>query len=166
MNKNCVIVALMAVTSLPGSLVWGAREKLTFDVSLTIPNRAFYIMPSEPGWIHLPQEMVWNNINANFNTLTRYFEVRHDTSAIEARLETLPYLSNGLESQDILLWVTFNGVSVSTDITPREVVSAPEAAAGKRALLEIDAVKPVNGFRPGEYTGNVVLLFNAVAPEA
>ena len=165
MIKNAVIIALVTITSLPGSLAWGARETLVFDVSLTIPNRAFYIMPAEPGWIHLPQTMIWNHFNGGFNTLTRYFVVRHDSSAIEARLETPPYLSNGFANQDIPLRVTFNGVLVGTDMTPREVVSAPEAAVGKRVALQIDAVRPANGFRGGEYTGNVVLLFNAKVPE-
>jgi hypothetical protein len=44
------------------------------------------------------------------------------------------------------------------------VVSAAEAAAGTRVLLEIAPVMPPGGYRPGDYDGNVLLLFNARAP--
>nr|WP_177450562.1 CS1 type fimbrial major subunit [Pseudomonas sp. Irchel s3b5] len=166
MIRHCAVIALMTATLMAGPFAWGARESHTFDVSVTIPSRAFYITPTEPGWIHLPQEMRWNHFAGNFNTLAKYFDVRHDTSAIEARLETTPYLSNGWPTQNIQLRVTFNGVPISTDVIPREVVSATEAAAGKRVLLQIETLKPANGFKAGEYTGNVVLLFNAKAPGA
>jgi hypothetical protein len=62
------------------------------------------------------------------------------------------------------LRVSFNGVELSPDLSSRLVVSAAEAAAGTRVLLEIAPVKPPGGYRPGDYDGNVLLLFNARAP--
>ena len=42
-----------------------------------------------------------------------------------------------------------------------------EAAPGKRVLLEIAPVPPVDGvYKPGSYFGSVNLLFNAVLPGA
>jgi hypothetical protein len=94
----------------------------------------------------------------------KYFDVRHDTSAIEARLESAPYLSNGRPADDISLRVTFNKVELSAEMAPREVVSQAEAAAGTRVLLQIDPINPEGGYRPGDYAGNVLLLFSARAP--
>ena len=161
MSKQCAVVVLMATTGLMSAMSWAAREEHTFEVSLTVPSRAFYIMPSEPDWIHKPQRLVWDP-TSNLSGLRKNFDVRHDTSAIEARLESTPYLSNGRPADDIALRVRFNGVELSSVM--RQVVSRQEAATGKRVVLEIDPVKPVGGYRAGDYAGNVLLLFNARAP--
>ncbi|MNY63144.1 hypothetical protein D3C86_2000630 [compost metagenome] len=60
--------------------------------------------------------------------------------------------------------VSFNGVELSHDTSPREVLSVAEAAVGKRVMLEIAPVQPEGGYRPGDYSGNVLLLFSARAP--
>ena len=161
MIKQCAAVALTALTVLTGSMTWAAREEHTFEVSVTIPNRAFYVLPAEPDWIHRPQKLQWNYTTSSLSSVRKNFDLRHDTSSIEARLETEPYLSNGRRADDIPLRVRFNGVQLSADPTPLEVLSAAEAAVGKRVLLEIDPVKPVGGYRAGEYSGNVLLLFSA-----
>jgi hypothetical protein len=143
-----------------------AREEHTFEVSLTIPSRPFYIIPTEPDWIHRPQRLNWDYPSSTMGGLRKHFDVRHDTSAIEARLESAPYLSNGRPGEEIPLRVSFNGVELSPDIRPREVVTQAEAAVGVRVLLEIQPVKPSGGYKPGDYDGNVLLLFNARAPGA
>ncbi|MGH8331523.1 MAG: CS1 type fimbrial major subunit [Pseudomonas sp.] len=164
MIKQCAAVALTAMTALMGSLTWAAREELTFEVSVSIPTRSFYLIPAEPDWIHRPQRLNWNPSTSSLSSVRKNFDVRHDTSAIEARLEAAPYLSNGRPADDIVLRVSFNGVELSPDLSPRLVVSAADATAGKRVLLEIAPVMPSGGFRPGDYSGNVMLLFNARAP--
>lgn len=164
MIKQCAAVVLTAMTVLTGSLTWAAREEHTFEVSLTIPSRSFYLIPAEADWIHRPQRLHWDHPTSTLSSVRKNFDVRHDTSAIEARLEATPYLSNGRPSDDIALRVSFNGVELSPDIAPRQVVSAADAAAGIRVPLEIEPVKPVGGYRPGDYSGNVLLLFSARAP--
>jgi hypothetical protein len=44
------------------------------------------------------------------------------------------------------------------------VVSAADAMVGTRVLLQIDPVKPVGGYKPGDYSGSVLVLFSAKAP--
>jgi hypothetical protein len=166
MNKHCAVVALMAITALISDTTWGAREEQTFEVSLTIPSRPFYIIPAEPDWIHRPQRLEWDYPASALSGVRKFFDVRHDTSAIEARLDRAPYLSNGKSSDDIPLRVRFNDVELSPDVSPRQVVTQAEAAAGIRVLLEIQPVKPVGGYKPGDYDGSVLLLFNAKAPGA
>jgi hypothetical protein len=164
MNKQCAVAALVAFTALMSVPSWAAREELNFEVTLTIPSRPFYIIPAEPGWIHRPQRLNWDYPSSTMGGLRKYFDVRHDTSAIEARLDSTAYLSNGRPGEEILLHVKFNGVVLGQDIRPREVVSQAEAAVGTRVLLEIDPIKPLGGYKPGDYDGNVLLLFNAKAP--
>ena len=166
MIKQCAIVALTAIIGLTGSVTWAAREEHVFEVSLTIPTRAFYILPVDPGWIHQAQRLDWDYPTSTLSSLRKYFDVRHDTSAIEARLEVAPYLSNGRPGEEIALRVSFNDVELKTDIRPQQVVSQADAAVGARVLLEIEPLKPAGGYRPGDYSGNVLLLFNARAPGA
>lgn len=164
MNKQGAVATLMAFTALMSIPTWAARETLNFEVTLTIPSRAFYIIPAEPDWIHRPQRLNWDYPSSTMGGVQKYFDVRHDTSAIEARLGSSSYLSNGRPGEEIGLKVSFNGVELSPDIRPREVLSKAEAAVGKRVLLDIQPVKPSGGYKPGDYDGNVLLLFNAKAP--
>ena len=164
MNKHCAVVALMAITALISDTTWGAREEHTFEVSLTIPSRPFYIIPAEPDWIHRPQRLEWDYPRSTLNGLMRNFDVRHDSSAIEARLDFEPYLENGRPGEVIDLRVSFNDVELSSHIIARQVLSEEEAAGGKRVALKIDPIEPAGGYRSGDYHGTVVLLFNARAP--
>ncbi|RON78329.1 CS1 type fimbrial major subunit [Pseudomonas fluorescens] len=164
MIKQCTVVALIAAAALSCDAAWAAREEHTFEVTLNVPSRPFYIIPAEPDWIHRPQRLDWNHPTSSLSSVRKYFDVRHDTSAIEARLETDAYLSNGRPTDDIRLRVTFNEVELSAEMTPRLVVSQAEAAVGTRVLLQIDPIRPEGGYRPGDYAGNVLLLFSARAP--
>ncbi|WP_277759124.1 CS1 type fimbrial major subunit [Pseudomonas sp. A34-9] len=164
MIKQCTVAALMVATALTGAGAWAAREEHTFEVSLTIPSRPFYIIPAEPDWIHRPQRLEWDLPRSTLNGLMRNFDVHHDSSAIEARLAFDPYLENGRPGEVIDLQVSFNDVVLSSHVTPRQVLSEEEAAKGKRVALKIDPIEPAEGYRPGDYHGTVVLLFNARAP--
>jgi len=164
MNKHCVAAVLAVISALTGATAWAARETLQFEVTLTIPSRSFYILPSEPGWIHRPQVLLWNYPDSTLGGFSRNFDVRHDTSAIEARLESAPYLSTGRPGENIDLRVRFNNVELSADPAFRQVLSKEEAATGKRVPLEIDPIVPAGGYKAGDYFGNVLVLFNARAP--
>lgn len=162
MNKQCIAVWLAAVIGLSSTGAWAARESHWFEVLFSIPSRPFYIIPSEADWIHVTQQLVWDYPRSTLKGLRKNFDVRHDTSAIEARLEGEPFLSSGRDS--IALRVRFNEVELSAGPGFRQVLSKEEAAAGKRVPLEIDPVEPPAGYKAGEYAGTVMLLFNATAP--
>ncbi|WP_213938399.1 CS1 type fimbrial major subunit [Pseudomonas sp. dw_612] len=164
MIKQCTVATLLAATALISLSALAAREEHIFEVSVTVPTRSFYIIPSETGWIHREQILPWNVATARLGSLRKYFDVRHDTSAVEARLDANPYLSNGHDADNIGLRVRFNGVELSHAIEPRLVVTAADAALGSRVLLEIEPQQPPGGYRAGDYYGNVLLLFNARAP--
>lgn len=164
MIKQCTAALLAVAAALTAAVTWAAREEHTFEVSLTIPSRPFYIIPAQPDWIHRPQVLAWQHATDSLGNLEKSFDIRHDSSAIEARLATEPFLDTGTTGEVIELRVTFNDVVLSS-IIPQQVLSEEEAAVGKRVLLKIEPIKPPGGYRPGHYSGNVVLLFNASAPD-
>jgi hypothetical protein len=153
------MVALSACTS-----VFAAREAHLFEVSVTVPEQSFYVIPAEPDWIHRQQQLPWNLVTSTLGGLRKYFDVRNDAGAIEARLEGRAYLSNGTAAHDIDLRVLFNGKELRDGISS-EVVSLADAALGKRVLLEILPTPPAdNIYKPGSYFGNANIIFNAVMP--
>ena len=165
MIKQCTAALLAVAAALTAAVTWAAREEHTFEVSLTIPSRPFYIIPAQPDWIHRPQVLAWQHATDSLGNLEKSFDMRHDSSAIEARLAIEPFIDTGTTGEVIELRVTFNDVVLSSHIIPQQVLSEEEAAVGKRVLLKIEPIKPPGGYRPGHYSGNVVLLFNASAPD-
>ena len=60
---------------------------------------------------------------------------------------------------------TLNAKGSGLVFTPVQVVSMADAIAGKRVVLEIVPVPPADGvYKPGNYFGNVNMIFNAVMP--
>ncbi|MDL5593317.1 CS1 type fimbrial major subunit [Bacillus subtilis] len=165
MIKQAVIaVTLGASTPMVGG-VFAAQEKHIFEVSVDIPTLEFYVIPTEADWIHLQQTLPWNLTTSTLGGLRKNFDVRTDSSAIEARLESFAILSSGQDSRnDISLRVTFNGTELSNHPVPRQVVSREEAVAGKRVQLEIEPRALPDGYKPGDYYGSVNIIFNVAAP--
>ncbi|EJM84504.1 CS1 type fimbrial major subunit [Pseudomonas sp. GM74] len=159
--SNTWCAGMLMLTS---ASTFAAREEHTFEVSVDIPALGFYVIPAETNWIHLDQQLPWNPVTSTLGGLRKNFDVKHDTSAIEARLESEPYLSNGRDEQNIHLRVSFNGQELSHEAQPRQVVTEEQARAGGRFALDIQPRVPAGGYRPGNYYGNVHLVFNAAAP--
>jgi hypothetical protein len=165
MFKKLTIVLSLAGVVLASASAFAAIEKHRFEVSVTVPTLAFYVLPADPDWIHREQRLPWNLVTSTLGSLRKSFDVKNEAGPIEARLEGRPYLSNGIAADDIALRVMFNG-RVLNELEPSEVVSLDDAALGKRVLLEIVPVPPLDGaYKPGNYVGSVNMMFNAVLPE-
>ncbi|AKV10998.1 MULTISPECIES: CS1 type fimbrial major subunit [Pseudomonas] len=166
MFRKLMVLLMPALVLWASSSAFAAREVHQFDVFVTIPSQAFYVIPADPGWIHREQKLPWNLATSTLGSLRKYFDVKNESGSIEARLEGRPYLSNGTDAHDIGLRVLFNG-HVLNELNSSEVVSMSDAAPGKRVLLEIVPMPPVDGiYKPGSYFGSVNLIFNAVLPGA
>jgi len=160
---NAIVTATsMLFLTLLSTSAFAVRISETFEVSVSIPSARFYVIPADPDWIHLEQHLPWNVGSEELGALRKHFDVKNDSGAIAARLSFEPYLSNGRDSDDIPLVVSFNSKRLTVDA--EEVISETDGKAGKRVNLEIAAVKPLNGFKPGEYYGSVHLVFEAIAP--
>lgn len=164
MTKKLILGLLVAAVTHVSTLAFAAREMRQFEVFVTIPSQAFYVIPSDPNWIHREQQLPWNLTASTLGGLRKYFDVKNEGGPIEARLEGRSYLSNGTDAHDIGLRVLFNGKELS-ELESREVVSLTDAAPGQRVLLEIVPMPPADGvYKPGSYFGSVNMIFNAVLP--
>lgn len=165
MIKQALIAVGASALTLFSTTLLAEREERRFEVSVDIPTLGFYVIPAETDWIHRAQILPWNVTTKRLGGLRKQFDVRHDSSAIEARLDSEPYLSNGRDEQNIYLRVSFAGTQLTHEMPPRQVVSAEQARAGGRYPLEIQPIVPADGYRPGSYYGNVHLIFSAAAPQ-
>ncbi|WP_433738885.1 CS1 type fimbrial major subunit [Pseudomonas putida] len=162
MFKSIMTATSMVLLTLVSTCVFAIRISETFEVSVTIPTAAFHVIPSDPDWIHREQRLPWNPVTSELSPLRKYFDVKNENGAIAARLRFEPYLSNGRDGEDIPLKVMFNNKRLTLD--PDEVISETDGRTGKRVGLEIAAVKPGGGYKPGDYYGSVHMIFEAVAP--
>ncbi|EJM09923.1 hypothetical protein PMI21_05382 [Pseudomonas sp. GM18] len=166
MFRKLTVLLMPAWALWASSSAFAAREVQHFEVFVTIPSQAFYVIPADPDWIHREQRLPWNLATSTLGGLRKYFDVKNEAGSIEARLEGRPYLSNGTDAHDIGLRVLFNDKLLSEGESS-EVVSMGEAAQGKRVLLEVVPVPPGDGvYKPGSYFGSVNMVFNAVLPGA
>ncbi|MEI4522054.1 CS1 type fimbrial major subunit [Pseudomonas sp. CCNWLW23] len=162
--KRKYYLALLAILLIFSNLSFAKdTELLYFEVSVSLPSRSFYIVPSDPSWIHNAQILPWNPATSSLGSLRKHFDVLHSANGIEARLETPAYISDGKSNID--LKVTLNRVDLS-HVNAKEVVPASDATKGSRVLLEITPQEPTGGYKPGDYAGNVLLIFDAKIPGA
>ena len=160
----------LALFATLGATQASAADPVEIQVQLVAsgPSIAFYVVPAEIGWIGVPQRMEWTPdpvLGGKLSTLRKAFDVKNSSGAIAARLtdSTGAYLSDGTGM--IPLEVHFNNKELN-QAASQEVISATEAAAGKRVDLTIAAVETGSPIPPGEYTGIVNMTFDAVPPVA
>lgn len=166
MLNKLMHVLLFSAVLCANTLTFAALEKHTFEVYVTIPTQAFYVIPADPNWIHREQRLTWSLTTSTLGGLRKFFDVKNEAGSIDARLLARPYLSNGNDADDVGLRVTFNGQLLS-EAENTSVVSSSEAAHGKRVLLEVLPFPPLDGvYKPGNYFGSVNIMFEAVMPGA
>jgi len=158
--KRSLAISLGAVLLLTSTLALAIREEQTFHVSVTIPTSEFYVLPVNSMFLEREQVMAWNPVTADLTPMREHFDVKNTSGSIDARLAAEPFLFNGRERIDLV--VQFNGQRLSLLATP--VVDEQQARVGQRVRLEIAALKPVDGYAPGNYYGTVQLMFDAVNP--
>lgn len=160
MYKFIVLAILIVLLGVSITGAEAAAERETFEVSVSIPTADFFVLPVDPQLVQREQALAYNPVSSTLATLRAAFDVKNIGGAIGARLDQEAYLFNGTDRVD--LRVTFNDVELG--LAQSEVVSAADARPGKRATLEIAAIKPDDDYRPGYYFGTVHMVFDAIAP--
>jgi hypothetical protein len=159
---KATLVTLPLALLLQSGAVQAITERETFEVSVTIPTAEFYVIPSEPDWIHQEQSLHFNPVSGRLTPLRKNFDVKNANGGISARISTEPYLSNGRDSDNIPLIVMFNRKRLT--VNSEEVVSELNGRLGERVGLEVAAMEVPDGYKPGSYYGSVHMIFEALAP--
>lgn len=139
---------------------FAAREEQIFEVTVSIPTADFYVLPVDSRFLEHEQIMSWDSSRETLKPLRALFDVRNVSGGITARLGHEPQIFNG---EDLIgLSVKFNNQLLT--LTDTVVVPETEAKTGARVPLAIEIIKPQDGFRPGEYYGSMIIIFEAQTP--
>jgi hypothetical protein len=161
MFKKFAIAAPLAVLALSSSAVFAAGEaRHSISLIAHVPTNGFYVVPVDPDLVNKDQDMSFRPSTGTMGEVNGFFDVRNNNGSVHASLESVPRLIAGAST--INLQVALNNVVLST--TPQMVVGETESNVNYRAPLNIKAVGTT--FAPGDYTGAVTMMFDAVPPVA
>ncbi|WP_426205952.1 CS1 type fimbrial major subunit [Pseudomonas sp. TWP3-1] len=159
MFKKTAITASLAVLALSSSMVFAAGEaRHSISLVAHVPTDGFYVVPTDPDLVNKDQDMSFQPTTGKLREVNGFFDVRNNNGSVHASLESLPKLIAGSESID--LQVSFNNKVL--DLTPKLVVDEADSDVNYRAPLNIKALG--SSFKPGDYTGSVAMIFDAVTP--
>ncbi|MHC8409784.1 CS1 type fimbrial major subunit [Pseudomonas sp. Hz4] len=159
MFKKFAIAAPLAVLALGSSMAFGAGEaRHSISLIAHVPTNGFYVVPTDPDLVNKDQDMSYLPTTGKMGEVNGFFDVRNNNGSVSASLESLPKLIAGSTAID--LQVSFNNRVLTT--TPQMVVGEAESDVNFRAPLNIKALGTT--FQPGDYTGAVAMIFDAVTP--
>lgn len=157
MKKIVVPLFLLAINS---SMVCAADSaRSSISLVATVPSKEFNVQPVDADLLVKDQVLNYNLASGDLSAFRAQFDSSHSAGSIEASLETSAELYNGVTA--IPLKVTFNGVELAVG-SSKPVLTKAEAKAGRRVDMIVTPTKPVGGYQPGNYTGRVVMVFDAV----
>lgn len=163
MFKKIAIATPLAVLALSSSMAFAAGEaRHSINLVASVPTKVFHVLPVDPDLIIKDQVLSYNPVSGDLSTLRAQFDTKNTNGSIAASLESEAFLSNGVDTDKVPLTVSFNGKALN-HTAPVEVVGEVESTPGKRVDLVIAPTKPTTGgYKPGEYTGAVTMIFDAV----
>ena len=159
MFKKFAIAAPLALLAITSTGAFAAGEA-SHSISLVahVPTNGFYVVPTDPDLVNKDQDMSYQPTTGKMAEVNGFFDVRNNNGSVHASLESLPKLVAGSTSID--LQVMLNNKELT--LTPQMVVGESESDVNYRAPLKISAKG--SNFQPGDYTGSVAMIFDAVPP--
>lgn len=159
MFKKLAIAAPLALLAMGSTGAFAAGEAShSINLVAHVPTNGFYVVPTDPDLVNKDQDMSYQPTTGKMAEVNGFFDVRNNNGSVHASLESQPKLVAGNTSID--LQVMLNNKQLT--LTPQMVVGEAESDVNYRAPLKISAVG--SNFQPGDYTGSVAMIFDAVPP--
>ncbi|WP_213938403.1 CS1 type fimbrial major subunit [Pseudomonas sp. dw_612] len=159
MFKKMTFAAPLALLALTSSMAFAAGEaKHSISLVAHVPTNGFYVVPVDPDLVAKDQRMDFQPTTGQMAEVNGFFDMRNNNGSVHASFVTPPKLLSGASTID--LKVEINGLELTT--TPQMVAGETESNVNYRAPLRISAKGTT--FAPGDYTGDVALIFDAVPP--
>ena len=159
MFKKIAIAAPLALLAMSSTAFAANEASHSISLIAHVPTNGFYVVPTDPDLVNKDQDMSYNPATGKMTEVKGYFDVRNTDGSVHASLNGLPMLQSGVDQ--IALDVEFNG-KVLTQV-PQMVVGEDESDSTYRALLKI-APRASSTYAPGDYTGTIAMVFDAVPP--
>jgi len=159
MFKKFAIAAPLAFLAMTSTGAFAAGEA-SHSISLVahVPTNGFYVVPTDPDLVNKDQDMSYQPTTGKMAEVNGFFDVRNNNGSVHASLESQPKLVAGNTSIDLQVMLDNKELT----LTPQMVVGESESDVNYRAPLKISAKG--SNFQPGDYTGSVAMIFDAVPP--
>ncbi len=158
MFKKIAIAAPLALLAMSSTAFAAGEASHSINLIAHVPTNGFYVVPTDPDLVNKDQDMSYQPTTGKMADVDGFFDVRNNNGSVHASLESLPKLVAGNTSID--LQVMLNNKELT--LTPQMVVGESESDVNYRAPLKISAKG--SNFQPGDYTGSVAMIFDAVPP--
>lgn len=158
MFKKIAIAAPLALLAMSSTVFAAGEASHSISLIAHVPTNGFYVVPTDPDLVNKDQDMSYQPSTGKMAEVNGFFDVRNNNGSVHASLESQPKLVSGSSSID--LQVMLNNKELT--LTPQLVVGEAESDVNYRAPLKISAKG--NSFQPGDYTGSVAMIFDAVPP--
>ena len=158
MFKKIAIAAPLALLAMSSTAFAAGEASHSISLIAHVPTNGFYVVPTDPDLVNKDQDMSYQPTTGKMADVNGFFDVRNNNGSVHASLESLPKLVAGNTSID--LQVMLNNKELT--LTPQMVVGESESDVNYRAPLKISAKG--SNFQPGDYTGSVAMIFDAVPP--
>ncbi|TDK53905.1 CS1 type fimbrial major subunit [Pseudomonas moraviensis] len=158
MFKKFAIAAPLALLAMTSTAFAAGEASHSISLVAHVPTNGFYVVPTDPDLVNKDQDMSYQPTTGKMADVNGFFDVRNNNGSVHASLESLPKLVAGNTSID--LQVMLNNKELT--LTPQMVVGESESDVNYRAPLKISAKG--SNFQPGDYTGSVAMIFDAVPP--
>ena len=158
MFKKIAIAAPLALLAMSSTAFAAGEASHSISLIAHVPTNGFYVVPTDPDLVNKDQDMSYQPTTGKMADVNGFFDVRNNNGSVHASLESLPKLVAGNTSID--LQVMLNNKELT--LTPQMVVGESESDVNYRAPLKISATG--SNFQPGDDTGSVAMIFDAVPP--
>ena len=158
MFKKIAIAAPLALLAMSSTAFAAGEASHSISLIAHVPTNGFYVVPTDPDLVNKDQDMSYQPTTGKMADVNGFFDLRNNNGSVHASLESLPKLVAGNTSID--LQVMLNNKELT--LTPQMVVGESESDVNYRAPLKISAKG--SNFQPGDYTGSVAMIFDAVPP--
>ncbi|MDF9774334.1 CS1 type fimbrial major subunit [Pseudomonas baetica] len=163
MFKKIAISAPVLALAFVSSAALAVPQTHNVQVFADIPSSDFYVQPVNHDTVSMPQQLLWNATTSKLEGISRDFKAKSAVAtgsapAIKATLLDPAVMTSGAE--DIALEVKFNNIALTLG-NETEVFAADAATAEIIAPLSITPTEPTGGYKEGNYTGNVRVMFDA-----
>lgn len=164
MFKQFAMTSSVLALAIASSAAMATPQTHDVQVFADIPSTDFYVQPVDHGTVTMPQQLIWNHAAQKLDSTTLNFKAKSSAAgatgnpAITATLQDPVGMTAGGESID--LNISFNGETLIKD-TAVSVVDADDAVIEIIAPMQITPVEPAGGYKEGNYTGVVRVMFDA-----
>lgn len=166
MSIKTLSVAAVAALCLGPAVALAAVEQFPLQVSVeaVVPSPTGLQISPVGDWAGRVQSMRWNLATERLDPIRQQLDMRSGLGPILAYLSSEALLTSAGNQIGLSVSVAGEQLRVGAAAATR-VATATEAAASKRAAVEILAADPgAGGYAQGNYQGNVFLMFESGTP--